>query len=228
MVGHVVEKHRGCHDSPQLCMLRTRHSRPAKSWLQTGHVALVCGTRRGCMVVYVRVGRTIVLRRLLVVFLVASVVPSACPSCCVVAVVGGKPGEHHAARPSSNFAVSVRGCGCSVIVVMLKSWHRNMSLQWVCVISRVAQSSGRSRPVPVVVKVAFPTMAHTGRDVVAVYASYVPMAPSPYAVLAVGIMMVSSRDVHVSASESVLIGMADRTPCKRVKVSPVGERAQST
>ena len=76
MVGHVVAKHRGCHDSPQLCMLRTRHSRPAKSWLQTGHVALVCGTRRGCMVVYVRVGRTIVLRRLLVVFLAASVVPS--------------------------------------------------------------------------------------------------------------------------------------------------------
>ena len=81
---------------------------------------------------------------------------------------------------------------------------------------------------PVVVKVAFPTMAHTGRDVVAVYASYVPMAPSPYAVLAVGIMMVSSRDVHVSASESVLIGMDDRQLCKRVIVSPVGERTQST
>ena len=123
MVGHVVAKHRGCHDSPQLCMLRIRHSRPAKSWLQTGHVALVCGTRRGCIVVYVRVGRTIVFRRLLVV-LVVSVVPS-------VVVFGGNPGEHHAARPSSNFAVSVRGCGCSVIVVMLKSWHRSMSLQWV-------------------------------------------------------------------------------------------------
>ena len=76
MVVHVMAKHRGCHDLPQLSMARTRHSRPPKSWLQTGHVALVCGRRRGCMVVYVRVGRTIVLRRLLVVFLAASVVPS--------------------------------------------------------------------------------------------------------------------------------------------------------
>ena len=171
MVGHVVAKNRGCHDSPQLCMLRTRHSRPAKSWLQTGHVALVCGTRRGCMVVYVRVGRAIVFRRLLVV-LVVSVVPS-------VVVFGGNPGEHHAARPSSNFAVSVRGCGCSVIVVMLKSWHRSMSLQWVWVVSKVAKSSGRSRPVPVVVSVAFPTIAHTGREVVAAKASYVPVVPNP-------------------------------------------------
>ena len=76
MLGHVVVKHRGCHDLPQLCMARTRHSRPTNSWLQTGHLTLVFRRRRGCMVVYVRVGRTLVLRRLLVVFLAASVVPS--------------------------------------------------------------------------------------------------------------------------------------------------------
>ena len=33
--GQVVAKHLGCHDSPQLCVFRIRHSRPLKSWLQT-------------------------------------------------------------------------------------------------------------------------------------------------------------------------------------------------
>ena len=51
MSGQVAAKQRGCHDSPWLLVLRTRHSRPMKSWLQTVHVALVCGTRSGCMVV---------------------------------------------------------------------------------------------------------------------------------------------------------------------------------
>ena len=58
MCGHWVEKHLGCHDSPQLFVFRTLHSRPWKSQLHTEHVALVCGTRCGCMMVYERVGRT--------------------------------------------------------------------------------------------------------------------------------------------------------------------------
>ena len=56
-----------------LCVFQTRHSRPMRSWLQTVHVALVCGTRCGCMVVYVRVGRTM-LRRLRLALLVSSLV----------------------------------------------------------------------------------------------------------------------------------------------------------
>ena len=62
MSGHFSAKHLGCQDSPQLCTLRTRHSRPTKSWLQTVHVALVWGAFRGCMVVYVRVGTTMLRR----------------------------------------------------------------------------------------------------------------------------------------------------------------------
>ena len=63
MCGHVVAKQWGCHDSPQLFELRTRHSLPAKSWLQMPHVALVRGTCLGCIVVYVFVGSAIVRRR---------------------------------------------------------------------------------------------------------------------------------------------------------------------
>ena len=51
MCGQVAAKHRGCHDSAQLFVLRTLHSLPAKSWLQMPHVALVCGIFFGCIVV---------------------------------------------------------------------------------------------------------------------------------------------------------------------------------
>lgn len=69
--GHVEAKHLGCYESPLLLELRTRHSRPTKSWLQTGHVAALCGMRCGCVVVYVRVGSTI-LRRCRLALLVVS------------------------------------------------------------------------------------------------------------------------------------------------------------
>ena len=81
---------------------------------------------------------------------------------------------------------------------------------------------------PVVVNVAFPTIAQTGREVVAAKASYVPMVPNPCVVLAVGMMMVSSRDNQAPVSASMLIGMEDRTLCKRVNVGPLVERTQST
>ena len=58
MCGQFVVKHLGCHDSPQLLVFRTLHSRPRKSRLQTEQVAFVCGTRCGCIMVYARVGRT--------------------------------------------------------------------------------------------------------------------------------------------------------------------------
>lgn len=68
MLGHVCVR---ITDSPQLWGLRTRHSRPMKSWLQIVHVALVWGMRCGSMVPYVRVGSTILrLCRLLVLVLV--------------------------------------------------------------------------------------------------------------------------------------------------------------
>ena len=59
MCGHVSAKHRGCHESPWLLVFRTRHSRPWKSQLHMLQVALVCGIRLGCMVVYVFVGSAI-------------------------------------------------------------------------------------------------------------------------------------------------------------------------
>lgn len=58
MFGHVVVKHLGCHDSPWLWSDWIRHSRPTRSWLQMGHVALLRGKRSGCIVMYVRLGRT--------------------------------------------------------------------------------------------------------------------------------------------------------------------------
>ena len=73
--GQVVAKHVGCHNSPRLRVLGVRHSRPTKSWLQTVHVALVCGTRCGCMVVYVRVGKTMLRRRRFVVLVVSLLSP---------------------------------------------------------------------------------------------------------------------------------------------------------
>ena len=51
MSGQVSAKHLGCHDSPQLWVLRTRHSLPTRSLLQMLQVALVWGARCGCMVV---------------------------------------------------------------------------------------------------------------------------------------------------------------------------------
>ena len=51
MSGQAVAKHLGCQDSPWLLVMRTRHSRPTRSWLHTLHVALVWGRRWGCIVV---------------------------------------------------------------------------------------------------------------------------------------------------------------------------------
>ena len=58
MSGQFVLKHLGCQDSPQLLVFLTLHSRPWKSRLQMEQVALVWGTRCGCMMVYVLLGRT--------------------------------------------------------------------------------------------------------------------------------------------------------------------------
>ena len=89
MFGQVVAKHLGCHDSPWLCVLRTRHSRPTRSWLQTAQVSLVRGTRCGCMVVYSCVGRTMLRRRRLVVILVLP----------LLSMVGGEGGPGCDASP---------------------------------------------------------------------------------------------------------------------------------
>ena len=51
MSGQFVAKHLGCQDSPQLFVFLTLHSRPWKSRLQMEQVALVWGTRCGCIMV---------------------------------------------------------------------------------------------------------------------------------------------------------------------------------
>ena len=72
MFGQVVAKQRGCHESPWLWVLRTRHSQPTKSALQTPHVAHLRGRRRGRIVWYSRVGRTMVRRLRFLVAVVAA------------------------------------------------------------------------------------------------------------------------------------------------------------
>ena len=111
--GQLVAKHRGCHDSPQLWVSLTLHSRPFRSRLQTEQVALVRGTRCGCMMVYDLVGRTMLLRRRLVRFVVVSLA-------CVVELVAG-PGcvaspMRMPRRPYIAFRMALVGGSC---------WSRN-------------------------------------------------------------------------------------------------------
>ena len=49
MLGQVVAKQRGCHDSPQLLVLRTRHSRPVRLALQVRQQGLRPGGLTGCI-----------------------------------------------------------------------------------------------------------------------------------------------------------------------------------
>ena len=120
MSGQFVVKHLGCQDSPQLLVFLTLHSRPWKSRLQTEQVALVCGTRCGCITVYVLFGRTMDRRCLLarvVLLLLVAVCASVGPGCDASPIRTPR-------RPYAAFRVLLVGGSCSSSdVAMLMAWY---------------------------------------------------------------------------------------------------------